>query len=278
MDSSRLALRRRWPVALTIAASSIAIAAVFGTVGIGSAATKDAPKNTKAPSISGTAQLDQTLTADPGTWSGTQPITFSYQWRRCDKQGNNCASIGGETARTYDIRTQDLGNTIRVRVAAKNGDGTARADSAQTDVVAKPPTTPPPTSNGCPSGTGAVSVSQLTSPVVLQIDGQSSDPSPITRSVSDLTMRVHVSACNGRSVTGALVQTTAIPFRQFSIPAEQTTGSDGWATLTLHRESAFPASPRQQILAVFIRARKPGDPILAGIAGRRLVSFPVRLH
>lgn len=278
MDSSRLALRRRWPVALLIAASSIAIAAVFGTVGIGTAATKDAPKNTKTPSISGTAQLDQTLTADTGTWSGTQPITFTYQWRRCDKQGNSCTNIGGETAKTYDIRTQDLGNTIRVRVAAKNADGTTRSDSAQTDVVSKPVATPPPTSNGCPSGTGGVSVSQLTSPVVLQIDGQSSDPSPITRSTGDLTMRVHISACNGRAVSGALVQTTAIPFNQFSIPAEQATGSDGWATLTLHRESAFPASPRQQILAVFIRARKPGDPILAGIAGRRLVSFPVRLH
>jgi hypothetical protein len=276
--NSRLALRRRWPVAVMIAASSIAIAAVFGTVGNGHAATKAAPSVSKAPSISGTAQLDQTLTADSGNWNGTQPITYSYQWRRCDKQGNNCTAIGGETGKTYDIRTQDLGNTIRVRVAAKNSDGTSHADSAQTDVITKAVTTPPPSSNGCPSGTGGVSVSQLTSPAVLQIDGQSADPSPITSSVGDVTLKIHVSACNGRSVSGALVQTTAIPFNQFSIPAEQATGSDGWATLTLHRESAFPASSRQQILAVFVRARKPGDPILAGIAGRRLVSFPVRLH
>ncbi len=278
MDS-RLALRRRWPVAVMIAALSIAIASVFGTVGLGNAATKDVPKNTKAPSINGTAALDQTLTAEPGTWTGSQPMTFSYQWRRCDKQGNSCANIGGETARTYDMRSQDLGNTIRVRVTAKNDSGTARVDSAQTDVVAKAvTTTPPPSSTGCPSGTGAVSVSQLTSPAVLQIDGQSSDPSPITASTSSLTLKIHVSACNGRSVSGALVQTTAIPFNQFSIPAEVATGSDGWANLTLQRQSAFPASSRQQILAVFVRARKPGDPILAGIAGRRLVSFPVHLH
>jgi len=277
----RLALRRRWPVALLIAASSIAIAAVFGTVGIGNAATKEQPKNTKPPTISGTAQLNQTLTADPGTWTGTQPITFSYQWRRCDKQGNNCSNIGGETGKSYDIRTQDLDHTLRVHVTAKNSDGTERQDSAQTNVVAKSATNTnpaPPTSNGCPSGTGPVSVSQLTSPVVLQIDGQSSDPSPITTSTSDLTLRVHISACSGRSVSGALVETTAVPFNQFSVPPEQATGSDGWATLQLHRGRFFPASPRQQILAVFIRARKPGDPILAGIAGRRLVSFPVRLH
>jgi hypothetical protein len=283
MDSTRLALRRRWPVALLIAAASIAIAAVFGTVGIGSAATKDAPKpQNPPPSISGTPAEGQTLKASHGNWlTAGKATTYSYQWRRCDQNGGSCSSISGADSQTYKLTSADVGNTLRVRVTAKNDDGSANATSVPTAVIKKaaPTTTAtPPSSNGCPSGSGGVSVSQLTSPVVLQIDGQSSDPSPITRSVGDVTMRVHISACNGRPVSGALVETTAIPFNQFSVPSEQPTNSDGWATLTLHREGAFPASPRQQILAVFIRARKPGDPILAGIAGRRLVSFPVRLH
>lgn len=267
-----------------IAASSIAIAAVFGTVGNGHAAVKDAPKpQNPPPTISGTPTEGQTLKTSNGNWlTAGKATTYTYQWRRCDENGGSCSNISGADSQTYKLTTADIGNTLRARVTAKNDDGSNSATSVPTAVIKKaaPTTTatPPPSSNGCPSGTGGVSVSQLTSPVVLQIDGQSSNPSPITRSVGDVTLRVHVSACNGRAVSGALVQTTAIPFNQFSIPAEQATGSDGWASLTLHRESAFPASPRQQILAVFIRARKPGDPILAGIAGRRLVSFPVNLH
>ena len=81
--------------------------------------------------------------------------------------------------------------------------------------------------------------------------------------VSDVTLRFHVSACGGRSVQGALVYATAVPFEQFGVPAEIATGADGWATVTLHRASRFPASSRQQLLAVFVRARKNGENVLA---------------
>ncbi|MDX6475691.1 MAG: hypothetical protein QOH95_1202, partial [Gaiellaceae bacterium] len=160
--------------------------------------------------------------------------------------------------------------------------GSASALSNATDVVkaraATPP--PPPTSaNGCPtSGSGTLDIGSVAQPARLLIDGQTVSPAPISRSSSDITVRFHVSACNGRSVTGALVYATDVPFQQFSIPAETPTGADGWATMTMHQESAFPASPRQQLLAVFVRARKTGENVLGGISTRRLVSFPVRLN
>jgi hypothetical protein len=110
------------------------------------------------------------------------------------------------------------------------------------------------------------------------VDGQSVTPSVITKSTQDVTVKFHVSACGGRSIQNALVYVTAVPFEQFSIPAETPTGADGWATLTMHQDRFFPASARQQLLAVFVRARKSGDPDLGGISTRRLVSFRVNLN
>ena len=140
-------------------------------------------------------------------------------------------------------------------------------------------TAPPPTTvNGCPaSGSGTLDVTSVAPPARLLIDGQTVSPTVITRSSSDVTLRFHVSACNGRSISGALVYATAVPFSQFSIPPEVQTGSDGWATLTMHQDRFFPASSRQQLLAVFVRARKSGESLLGGISTRRLVSFPVHL-
>jgi hypothetical protein len=251
------------------------VVTVLVVAGLSTAASSAGPTNQSPPTISGTAQEDQTLTASPGTWNGNGTISYAYQWRRCDRNGGSCSNISGAVNNTYKLQHVDIGNTLRVHVTAKDKDGSTGATSVPTAVVKG---APPSVVNGCPAaGSGTLDVSTLAPPARLNIDGQQVTPSSIGRSTQELTVKFHVSACNGRSASGVLVYVTAVPYEQFSIPAEATTGSDGWATLTMQQSRFFPASARQQLLVMFVRARKPGENLLGGISTRRLVSFPVNL-
>jgi hypothetical protein len=235
--------------------------------------TAQGPPNTQLPTISGQAAVDQTLTATTGTWTGTG-ITYTYAWTRCDTAGANCAPISGATATTYKLVDADAGHTIRVQVTAKDATGQNSVSSAQTAVVTGG--TAPPTS-GCPTGTGPINVADLAPPVRLSIGGQRIVPSPVTRNTSVIRLSFRITACSGRSVVGALVYATPTPYQQFSA-TEQPTGADGRAVLTMRRLRFFPASNQQQLLVVFVRARKSGEDLLGGISTRRLVSFKVNLR
>jgi hypothetical protein len=235
------------------------------------------PKSTAPPTISGSPVQGQTLTASTGTFSGTRPLTYAYRWRRCDKNGGSCSSISGATQRRYTLSSADVGNTIRVRVTAKNSAGSDTATSVPTAAIKKAPSPPPKPATGCPSGTGPVSVSKVTPPARLNVDGIGAAPNPVGRSTRLIQVRVHVSNTCRQSVGGALVYVTAVPFNQFTIPAEQPTDANGNVTFQMSRLRGYPAARHQQLLVFFVRARKPGDPLLGGISTRRLVSTAVDL-
>jgi hypothetical protein len=262
--------------AMLVASALSALAATAATVALvampGNAAGTAAPSNTAPPTISGTPEVGQTLTADRGNWSGTPPINYTYRWRRCNAGGNNCSNIGGATDNTYTIKSNDLGNTLRVRVTASNSDGSETATSAQTAVVKRPSSTP---GTGCPSGSVA-QVGDVKPPARLIIDRMQFSPSTVTRSTHNLVARFHVSNTCNQSVQGALVYATAVPFNQLTV-SEQPTGRDGWAQINFTVLSGFPAARHQQLLVIFARARKPGDNVLTGISIRRLVSLRVSL-
>lgn len=63
---------------------------------------------TSTPTVSGTAALDQTLTAVTGSW--TDGAAFSYQWLRDGE------AIAGATAQTYSVVEDDVGSVLAVRV------------------------------------------------------------------------------------------------------------------------------------------------------------------
>jgi hypothetical protein len=92
------------------------------------------PVSTAPPTISGNAQVGQTLTAGSGAWTGA-PTTFAYRWQRCDAGGAACVDIPGATAATYLLTSAEAGSTIRVAVTARNVVGEATAVSAPTAVV-----------------------------------------------------------------------------------------------------------------------------------------------
>ena len=96
--------------------------------------SRSAPVNTAKPSISGTPRVGEELTASNGTWTGGA-TSFTYQWQRCTSS-TTCADVDGATARTYGVRSADVGNTLRVAVTAHNASGsTATVTSDQTATV-----------------------------------------------------------------------------------------------------------------------------------------------
>jgi hypothetical protein len=229
-----------------------------------SSAAAGPPASSSPPTISGVPQQNQTLSANRGGWTGGQPQTYAYRWRRCDAVGGNCADINGATASTYVLGADDVGHTLRVRVTARNSLGADSATSTPTGVVTKA---------GVPSGQ-TISISDVSLPNRLIIDRLQFIPL-LLRSRAPFTARFHVSDSQGHPVQGALVFVVGIPFGNTTTPPEQATGADGWVTFTIRPTFRLPLVPRGN-QPFFVRARKPSDRLIAGVSTRRLVNLSVR--
>jgi RHS repeat-associated protein len=94
------------------------------------------PAVTSIPTVSGTAVEGQTLTASTGSWTGTPPLAYSYQWEDCDSLGVSCMSIPDATSATYQLQSSDVNSKVEVLVGASNFAGAASAASSPSAVVA----------------------------------------------------------------------------------------------------------------------------------------------
>jgi len=141
----------------TNSAGSSAQTAQTGVVVVGT------PINRSAPRISGPTQTGQTLTAAPGTWGGTMPISYAYQWRRCDTGGAHCGPrlAAPNAVPNYVVGAADLGHTLVAYVTATNSVGSSSVHSRPTAVITAAAPAPPTSGPGHPGGTVKVSPAKI---------------------------------------------------------------------------------------------------------------------
>jgi hypothetical protein len=125
---------------VSCASASFCVAVDAGNAVVGTSTS--APVNAVLPVIFGSAQVGQTLSCSQGTWSGSTPQSYSYQWQA------DGTSIGGATSSTYVVQAADQGHTLTCEVTATNSAGHQAATSAGTAI-------PPATSSSGGGGGGA---------------------------------------------------------------------------------------------------------------------------
>ena len=202
----------------------------------------------------------------------------------CDATGANCKNIAGETDKTYTIQSSDRqyracqgdrGEPRRLGHGPERPDGEDRrrdhdnynhhhARTVQERL-------PLPDQRRCarhgPLGSASLLISEF-----------KRNPSTILGSTNTFTLRVRIGSTCGPFVSGAIVYSPQCPTTDSPSRREAKTDSNGYVTLTFDRLSGYPATSKQTSLVLFIRARKDGEEILAGISNRRLVSVPVHLN
>lgn len=109
------------------------------------------PVNTVAPVASGTADVGETLSCTTGTWTGTAPITYTYQWYRTSGPGST--PISGATSSTYLLDAADVGEQVFCIVAASNAAGSDSISSNNLGPVTSGGTAPVNTVAPVASGT-----------------------------------------------------------------------------------------------------------------------------
>jgi hypothetical protein len=225
------------------------------------------PVNTSQPWPRGAMLVGQVVTAEPGTWTGKQPLSFSYAWLRCNAAGGECAAISGANGRNYRVSSSDVGRKLRFNVTARNSLGALTVLSTESAVVAEPL---PAGAVKLPSGEISIPASSVPSNHRLTVAQVAFSPSPVTSRNQILTVRVRTKDTRGFVVRDALVFVRSTP-RVTTGGDRQLTTSDGWVTYQLAPNENFPKPRRGYNVQFFVKVYRSGDPALGGIAGYRLV-------
>jgi len=225
------------------------------------------PVNTAQPFPRGSMVMGQVVTAEPGTWTGRSPISFSYRWVRCNSAGGDCLSISGGSSRNYRVSSGDVGHKLRFNVTARNSLGSSTVISTESAIVTEPL---PSGAIRLPSGEISIPASSVPSNHRLIVSLVQFSPNPVRSRNDVITVRVRAKDTRGFVVRDALVFVRSTP-RVTSGGDRQATTADGWVTYQLAPNENFPQPRSGYNVQFFVKAYRSGDPALAGIAGYRLV-------
>ncbi|MEK6275744.1 MAG: Ig-like domain-containing protein, partial [Actinomycetota bacterium] len=113
--------------------------AVFTDIGSGACHGQPDPANTVSPTVSGSPRQGRPLTVTPGTWVGSPPLTYAYQWRSCaDVGADSCTDIPGATGSTYTPGPAEVGFRLRAVVTGTSAAGSTAARSNKTNLIQPP--------------------------------------------------------------------------------------------------------------------------------------------
>jgi hypothetical protein len=118
------------------------------------------------------------------------------------------------------------------------------------------------------NGKVSIPVTSVALPARLLIDSVRFTPGVVTSRRAPVSVRVHVSDTRGYWVRGALVFARSTPLVT-STPTEQATNQSGYVTLTMFPRATFPLRAGYHV-QFFLRTRKEGESLLAGVSSRRL--------
>jgi hypothetical protein len=222
------------------------------------------PVNTSTPTVQGTLVDGSVITANPGTWTGRQPIQFSYRWLRCNTAGGACVSVSGGNGRTYQLRPADVGHKMRFYVTAKNAIASRTTLSAESAVVTEPL---PAGAVKLPTGEISVPVTSIPRDQRMYVAKVTFTPAFVRSRTNPITVHVKIQDTRGYVVRDALVFLRSTP--RVTTGATQPTAMDGSVTFQLMPLATFPA--KRSAVQFFVKAYRTGDPPLAGVAGYRLV-------
>jgi hypothetical protein len=217
------------------------------------------PSNSSPPQI---FRSGRKLTANTGSWNGTPPLSFAYQWRRCGS--SSCSPIPGASKSTYTLVTADIGKYLRVAVTAHNSGANTVANSIPTSTIAAAPPSnfDPPTISGSPQPDQRLS-STL---------GSWNSQGPIAYRRAWLRCRTSaVSSCSaivGRAGTYRVVDADAHNFLRLRVIAEGLGSTQAFSAPV--SVSPNPAPPAPTLLSPFPRVRIAGRAFLHGSLVTRL--------